>query len=310
MRRLLCSATLTAVALTLAGCPKEEEPKKDDSKEAKKDDTKKDGEGDDAGSLMVAEGDGGVDGPVPPETSMVFFGVEGALYPLACFDKASGKLESGDACLKMVKVGDDVRVASHDSQYNKKAGEPVEPQCMAGSGKKVAIGVEGITEGADFRYGTWPPSGIKIVEEVDKESTAPSRAHVSDDERAKIEAAIKAAGGSTGDELKVQQVADVKGLTDHDKVYSVYVPDPKVMEQYKWSGAFLAEGGDLDKLTLLEKSKTKKDVFEVRGWMDLDGDGTRELWMRLIFAEGAGDRMVKLKGGVSPIGNWSCGAVR
>lgn len=308
MRRLLCSATLCAVALSLAGCPKEEEAKKGE-KETKKDD-KKEGEEDDAGSLMVAEGDGGVDGPVPPETSMVFFGVEGALYPLACFDKDSGKLESGDACLKMVKPGDDVRVASHDSQYNKKAGEPVEPQCMAGSGKKVAIGVEGITEGADFRYGTWPPSGIKIVEEVDKDSTSPSRAHVSDDERAKLEAAIKAAGGSTGEELKVQQVADVKGLTDKDKVYSVYVPDPKVMEQYKWSGAFLAEGGDMDKLTLLEKSKTKKDVFEVRGWMDLDGDGTRELWMRLIFAEGAGDRIVKLKGGVEPIGNWSCGAVR
>ena len=28
---------------------------------------------------------------------------------------------------------------------------------------------------------------------------------------------IKAAGGSTGEELKVQQVAEVKGLTDKDK---------------------------------------------------------------------------------------------
>jgi len=89
------------------------------------------------------------------------------------------------------------------------------------------------------------------------------------------------------------------------------VPDPKVLEQYKWSGAFLAEGGSLDKLTLLEKSKTKKDVFEVRGSLDLHGDKVHELWMRLVFAEGAGDRIVKLKGGKpDPVSKWSCGAVR
>ena len=312
MRRLFSTATVCAVALGLAACPSEEDSgkKDDDTKETKKD-TKEEGEEDDAGSLMVAEGDGGVDGPVPPDTSMVFFAVEGSLYPLACFDKDAGAIKSGDACLKMVKAGDDVRVASHDSQYNKKAGEPIEPQCLAGSGKKVAIGVDGITEGADFLYGTWPPSGIKIVKEVDADSTSPSRAHVTDDEKAKLEAAIKAAGGRTGEELKVHQVAEVVGLTDKDKVYSVYVPDPKVLEQYKWSGAFLAEGGSLDKLTLLEKSKTKKDVFEVRGWMDLDGDKKSELWMRLVFAEGAGDRLVKLESGkATAVGKWSCGAVR
>lgn len=311
MRRLLSTATLCAVALSLAACPSEEDSgKKDDEKEAKKE-KKEEGEEDDAGSLMVAEGDGGVDGPVPPDTSMVFFSVEGALYPMACFDKDAKAIKAGKDCLSMVKAGDDVRVASHDSQYNKKAGEPVEPQCLAGSGKKIAIGVDGITEGADFLYGTWPPSGIKIVKEVDEDSTKPSRAHVSDDEQAKLLAAIKAAGGSAAAELKVHQVAKVNVTSDKDVVYSVYVPDPKVLEQYKWSGAFLAEGGSMDKLTLLEKSKTKKDVFEVRGWMDLDGDKTHELWMRLVFAEGAGDRLVQVSGGQArPVGKWSCGAVR
>ncbi len=312
MRRLLWTSTLCAVALSIAGCPSEDEPAKGDGKETKKE-AKDEGEGeqDDAGSLMVAEGDGGVDGPVPPEASMVFFSVEGALYPLACFDKDKKSVETGAACLKLVKAGDSVRVASHDSKYNKKAGDPVEPQCLAGSGKKIAIGVDGITEGADFLYGTWPPSGIKVVSEVDPESTLPQSLQLGDDETEKITAAIKANGGSVATEPKVHQVAEVHGLTDKDKVYSVYVPDPKVLEQYKWSGAFLAEGGDLSKLTLLEKSKTKKDVFEVRGWMDIDGDKTHELWMRLVFAEGSGDRLTKLSPGkATPIGNWSCGAAR
>ncbi len=310
MRRLLWTSTLCAVALSIAGCPKEEDEAKDEAKEAKPD-AKAEGEEDDAGSLMVAEGDGGVDGPVPPEASMVFFTVEGALYPLACFDKDSKSVKAGEACLSLVKAGDSVRVASHDSKYNKEAGEAVEPQCLAGSGKKIAIGVDGISAGADFLYGTWPPSGIKIVGEVDRESTAPQSLHLSDDETAKITAAIQADGGSVKDELKVHQVAAVHGLTDEDKVYSVYVPDPKVLEQYKWSGAFLAEGGDLAKLTLLDKSKSKKDVFEVRGWMDIDGDETHELWMRMVFAEGSGDRLTKLASGkATPVGNWSCGAAR
>ena len=304
---MLCATTLLA-----AGCDKEEAPAdKGTKKETKEQPKKAEGEEDDAGSLSVAEGDGGVDGPVPPDTSMVFFSVEGALYPLACFDKDSGSLKSGNDCLKMVKPGEAVRVASHDSQYNKTAGEPVEPQCMAGSGKKVAVGVEGITEGADFLYGTWPPSGIKIVGEVDPDSNTPRSARLDDDEKAKLIAAVKAAGGAAKDELKAHQIADVKALTDKDKVYSVFVPHPTLPEQYTWSGIFLAEGGDLDKVTLLEKSKTKKDVFEVRGWMDLDGDKTNELWMRLVFEEGSGDRIVSLKGGKpSPVGKWSCGAAR
>ncbi|MGH1339930.1 MAG: hypothetical protein ACRBN8_00150 [Nannocystales bacterium] len=310
MRRLLWTSSLCAVALSLAGCPSEEEPAKDDKKETKKE-KKEEGEQDDAGSLMVAEGDGGVDGPVPPEVSMVFFSVEGALYPLACFDKDAKAIKTGSACLKMVKPGDAVRVASHDSQYNKKAGEPVEPQCLAGSGKKVAIGVEGITEGADFLYGTWPPAGIKVIKEVSEDSTGPGAVQIGDEEASKLKAAISAAGGKVGDELKVHQVAEIQGRTAKDKVYSVYVPDPKVLEQYKWSGAFLAEGGNLDNLTLIAKSKSKKDVFEVRGSMDLDGDKVNELWMRIVFAEGSGDQIFTLNGGkVSGVGKWSCGAVR
>ncbi|MBV1859004.1 MAG: hypothetical protein KUG77_11380 [Nannocystaceae bacterium] len=311
MRRLLWSSTLCALALSLAGCPSEDEPAAGDKKEGKKETKKEEGEQDDAGSLMVAEGDGGVDGPVPPEVSMVFFSVEGALYPLACFDKDAKSIKTGAACMKMVKPGDAVRVASHDSQYNKTAGEPAEPQCLAGSGKKVAIGVEGITQGADFLYGTWPPAGIKVIKEVDEDSTGAGAVQIGDEETSKLKAAVKSAGGTVRDELKVHQVAEVHGLTEKDKVYSVYVPDPKVLEQYKWSGAFLAEGGSLDKLTLIAKSKSKKDVFEVRGSMDLEGDKVHELWMRIVFAEGSGDRIYKLSAGkVEAIGKWSCGAVR
>jgi hypothetical protein len=109
----------------------------------------------------------------------------------------------------------------------------------------------------------------------------------------------------------VHQVAEVHGITAKDKFFSVYVPHPKIAEQYSWSGAFLAEGGDMAKLQLVEKSKSKKDVFEVRGWLDLDGDKANELWLRIVWEENAGDRVVTLKGGKpKALGQWSCGAAR
>jgi hypothetical protein len=114
-------------------------------------------------------------------------------------------------------------------------------------------------------------------------------------------------------ELTAHQVAeiDVDGQDPKEKVYAVYLPDPASSEQYSWSGIFLAKGGDLDQLQLLEKSTTKRDVFEVRGTLDLDGSGPAELWMRLVFEEGGGDRVVQLEGDtVNPLGKYSCGAAR
>ena len=59
---------------------------------------------------------------------------------------------------EMVPAGTDVRVASKFSSFAKKAGDLAEPQCLAGAGKKVAIAVEGITEGA--RHGCCAPSSF------------------------------------------------------------------------------------------------------------------------------------------------------
>lgn len=262
-------------------------------------------------SLRVAEGDPPVDGPVPPATSMVFFGIEGSLYPLACFDAEKKALLAGDPCLAMVPPGAEVRVASEDAEYNKVAGERTEPHCMIGSGKNLAVAVDGITAGASFFYGVWPRAAMKLIKPIDRDSTSPRATQLGSDEVAKLSAAVKAKGGSVGDELRAHQVAelDLDGQGKPDKVYSVFVPDPVISEQYRWSGLFFAPEGNLDALVFVAQSKSKRDVFEVRGTLDLDGDGQRELWMRMVFEEGAGDRIVTFQDGKpKAIGDWSCGA--
>lgn len=262
-------------------------------------------------SLVVAEGDPPVDGPVPPDTSMVFFGIEGTLYPLACYNAEKKSLQGGSECLDLLAPGAEVRVASEDAEYNKIAGERAEPQCLIGSGKNIGIAVDGITEGASFFYGVWPRSAMRLVKTVARESTSARDTQLSDDEVAKLGAAIKAKGGAVGDEVLAHQVAELNldGQGAPDKAYAVYVPDPKHSEQYRWSGLFFAPEGNLDELVFIDQSKSKRDVFEVRGTVDLDGDGTRELWTRMVFEEGAGDRIVTLKDGkAKSLGEWSCGA--
>ena len=305
MRRMLMLTW--AVALGATGCKSDE-----DKSEAKKPtkEAKEPVQEETEPTLQVAEGDPPVEGPVPPETSMIFFMVEGALLPLGCFDEDAGKMMGGADCLDMIQPGGEVRLHSDDAEYNKVVQDRVVPQCLIGSDKKVAMGVEGITQGADFRYAVWPRSTMKAVDAVSDETTSPSQTRLGDDEVEKLGAAIKAAGGREG-EVKAHQVAEID-LGDNetkDKIYSVYIPDEKVAEQYAWSGIFLARDGNLDALQLLDKSRTKRDVFEVRGTLNLDGKDTNELWMRIVFAEGAGDRLVTFDGtDHKPLGKWSCGA--
>ncbi len=303
---------LGALALLATACPKGDDKGDDgDGKAKETKGTKADGgetkQAGDEGepTLQVADGDEGAEGPVPPETSAVFFQVEGALIPLACFDKDKGKMFGGTSCLKMVPQGANVRVSGGDQAFNKVSTEREEPRCLVGSGKKIALGAEGLSGGAEFSFAAWPPSALKIVELVSGESTAPAATSIDDETRAALAKKVPVGG-----EVSAHQVAevDVDGNDKKDGIYSVFVPHPTMAEQYKWSGVFLARDGKLDDLVLLAKSRSKKDVFEVMGVLNIDGAGTRELWIREIFDEGSGDAVFQLVGDkAEPLAKWSCG---
>jgi len=299
-----------ALALLCAACNKggDEDKGKDGDAKATKDAKADDGAAGDEGepTLQVAEGDAGAEGPVPPETSMVFFQIEGGLLPLACFDKDKGTLSSGTGCLDMVPADAEVRVSGGDQAFNKKVGERIEPRCLIGSGKKIALDAESLSGGAEFTYGAWPPSALKILTRVSEDSTASPETDLDDDTKAKLSKAVPAQG-----DIIAHQVAelDLDGNDQKDALYSVFVPHKTMLEQYTWSGIFLARDGNLDDLVLLAKSQSRKDVFEVLGALDLDGSGSRELWIRMIYEEGAGDAVFQIDGAEpKQLGKWSCGA--
>src|SRR5690606_13731657 len=200
-------ATLALLAAAGTGCNKGgDEAKDEDTKaDAKAKEDPKAAAGDEGEpTLQVADGDEGAEGPVPPDTSMVFFQVEGALVPLACFDKDEGTLAAGTECLELVPADAKVRVSAGDQAFNKAVGERVEPRCMAGSGKKIALDAEGLSGGAEFTYGTWPPSALKIITLVPEDSTSPAATTIDDDTRAKLAKVVPAKG-----EVSAHQVAEV-----------------------------------------------------------------------------------------------------
>jgi hypothetical protein len=257
-------------------------------------------------SLQVADGVVEDPGPVPPETGMALFVVEGALLPLGCFDKDAGKTLGGDACLEVVPTGAEVRVASETASAVHKVGKPTEPLCTLGKGKKNALAAEGLGEGANLTYAVWPRSAFRTVKLVPQETLSDEARVLGDAEKAALARAI----GRDGD-VEAHQVAviDASGPDAGDKVFSAFIRHPSEPERYRWSGLFVAEGGDLDKLHLLERSKSNEDVFEVRGVLDLEGDGNSELWLRIVFEEGSGDRLVKLDDWKpTPLARWTCGA--
>jgi hypothetical protein len=307
-------SVLGALALLATACNKGEEASTKDGKDGKdakldgkaKGDGKADGAEVGEPTLKVDEGDAGAEGPVPPQTSMVFFQVEGVLIPLACFDKDKGTLAAGTGCLDLVPAGADVRVSGGDQAFNKKVGERAEPTCLSGTGSKVGLSADSLTGGAEFTHGTWPPSALKIVTLVPEDSTSPAATQLDDDTTAKLAKAVPHKG-----KLTAQQVTeiDVDGNDKKDGIYSVFVPHPSIAEQYGWSGVFLAPDGNLDALVLLAKSASHKDVFEVLGTLNVDGAGNRELWIRMVYAEGAGEAVFTFDGKeAKPLGKWSCGA--
>jgi hypothetical protein len=236
---------------------------------------------------------------------MVFFQSEGALIPLACFDKDKGELRGGADCLALVPEGAEVRVSAGDQAFNKKTTGRATPTCLDATGNKDALGAEGLTGGAEFTYGAWPPSALKIVALVPQDSTSPAATQIDDGTKAKLAAAVPVKGT-----LTAQQVTeiDVDGDDKKDGIYSVFVPHASLPGQYAWSGVFLAPDGNLDGLVLLAKTASGKDVFEVLGTLNVDGKGDRELWIRMVYAEGAGEAVFQLDGkGAKALGKWSCG---
>lgn len=250
-------------------------------------------------------------GPVPPETSAVYFAIDGALVPLACFDAAGKRLLGGAACAAVVPEHAEVVLWAP-------AGRAVEPVtgrrralCEFDDAKETAYATRATEDGQQFDFATWPKSVGPTVWLAGAKAQAAKALELTDEESAALAKAIDANGGrsSAGPVRLVQRaVVDLDGDGADDVLFSAAIDDPRDSERQAYAGLFLAPGGDLSKLTLLERTR-RNDLLYVRAAVDLDGSGTRELHIGLTYDGGSSDRFGVLEGGkLRFLGPWTCGA--
>jgi hypothetical protein len=294
-----------ALSLVLAGtlaCPSEEKPAEDTKKAPKPVEPAPQPEP----VPDVPEMD--LSGPKPPEVNAVFFSVDGALLPLACYDATTKQLKGGNECGSMVAQGSEVYMAS---SFGKKTLD------KTGAGTKTslcadenALPTPQLDAGGAFDWAVWPKSLAPTVVQIDPKTWSDRGALLSDDEKAKVEAAIAKTSQAKG-EFRSRQKAnvDIDGDGKDEIFVSAVIAHPTDPDRNLFSALYMAPAGNWDDLLLLDRGKKDIDVVRLRGVVDLDGDGKRELWTGIIFEGGAGDRVMRIAGGKpESLASWTCGA--
>lgn len=246
-------------------------------------------------------------GPVPPEASAVFFAVDGALIPLACYLQDKKKLAGGKDCLKAVKQGDEVYLKSNNVEKLDQIGAPKAALCeVGGAGAPTSLSVPAIDAGAPFDYAVAPKSLARQVVLMPEDSWSERKPSLAADEVAALTALAKIEGA-----LTIRQVAlqDLDGDGAAEKIVSVFQINPKDSERFSFSGVFVQRATTPGTWTLVDSSKNDTMSYTVRAALDLDGDRSHELWINSVSTDGGGgDRIYQLTtSGATGLGKWSCG---
>lgn len=246
-------------------------------------------------------------GPIPPEASAVFFTVDGALIPLACYLHDKKKIASGKDCAKVVKEGDEVYLKSKSVENLDKLGAPKAAMCEGPvSGTPTSLSVPAVDAGATFDFAVSPKSFARQVVLLPEDSWSEKKPALDAAEIAALTTLAKVTG-----ELSVRQVAlqDLDGDAAPEKIVSVAQINPKDSERFIFSGVFLQRGSAPGTWQLLESRVNDTASFTVRAALDLDGDRNHELWINAVTTEGGGgDRIYQLtQTGATGLGKWSCG---
>lgn len=296
------SVTTLVLALALTGCKGEPEDKAPEPKQEEP-------APEPAPDPGPVEPRFDLSGPKPPATSSVLFSVDGALLPLACFDKDKGALATGSDCVGLVAEGSEVYMKS---SFGKEALE----KTGAGTtnsicGDEGAIPCAALEQGADYDWGVYPKSLAPDFVQIDPETWSDRGARLEEAEAKAVQSVIAAnrKGGKDGEfQPRQKAAADIDGDGKDELFVSAVLINPSDPDTYLFSGLFMAPGGDLGQMQLVDKTKRGADEIKLFGAVDLDGDGKRELWTGISFEGGAGERVIQLGDSPKPLGKWSCGA--
>jgi hypothetical protein len=248
-------------------------------------------------------------GPVPPAVSAVFFAVDGAMIPLACWDKDKAKLVGGRDCTALVKEGDAVWLGAESGSAPDVVGAAKNALCEVEDPPK-SLGTPALDGGQTYQWAAFPRSLARGVVQLGADTRSDKATALSEDETAKLTALAVAAKSKVGtNPVRATQRAaiDLDGNGTDDLVYSLVVNDPRRSEQLLFSALVVATDGDLGKLVVIEENE-KSDILTLRGTVNLDGDARRELWVGVTWDGGSGDKLMTFDGAkAKALAGWTCG---
>lgn len=210
-----------------------------------------------------------------------------AAVPLACL--LGEELASGRRCLGLVHPGDPVALDTGQQLRVKGLGRAF---CHEQATDNAALILDGVAPGA--RHAIFPPSASDLVQPPAScrgwctfNRTGHPRVKVSREQRHLLGQAVSTLIRSAEEpRIEVVQlvVVDLDGKGAADTLFSVVVRDQEVKGYaFSFSGLFLVRGNQPNKVTLLHRKDS--DAIVVRGTMDLNRDGQRELWLLLYPTE-------------------------
>ena len=297
-------APLTLLVALASACPQAADPKKVDPKKVEtkvETPTPPDAPRDPSTSLDKAVVAIDLAGPVPPETSAVFFAEDGALLPIACYLHDKKKLAGGKDCLKLVKQGDEVYLKSRTAENLDKIGAAKDTLCQS-----EGLSVPAVDSGAAFDYAAFPKSLARNVVMLPEESWSEKKPALSAEETTALTTLAKVTG-----DLTIRQVAlqDIDADGTPDKIVSIFQINPKDSERYTFAGVFVSRGSAPTTWIPVQTSTNDTQTYTVYAAVDLDGDRNHELWINAVTTDGSGgDRIFQLtKDGATGIGKWTCG---
>ena len=233
------------------------------------------------------------------------------MIPMACYHQGKKKLLAGKSCLPLVPSDAEVFLASESGRALDKVTGKKNALCELAD-TPTSLTTASLDSGSSYAYAAYPKGLGRSVLVVPASAESNRATELSETTRSRLaEAAAAAEKKAAGGNLRATQRAEVDLDDDGEKeqFISVVVVSAENADRTVFSGLFELPRDPKAAPVLLERAKGE-DIVRLRGALDLDGDGSRELWLGLTFDGGSADRVydVAKDGTLRPLGSWTCGA--
>lgn len=217
-----------------------------------------------------------------PQSGALFASVRDVLLPIGCYDAQKKAWGGGDACVTMLPRG--ARVAM----------EAGAPRTIVGRDSPIeSCDLNPVlrTDGPSLGFAVFPVAARPTVRALPRRrgfGRGPAADALTADEKAKIEAQLKGADapGATPVVGLSATTIDVDGDGKDDRVLVVRLGPAGLHPRFQFVGAIYVARSAAGRVDFVAADEGAE--LELRGTLDVDQDGARELWYASTFVEEEG----------------------